>query len=204
MKYPTTIQNLIECFKRLPGIGEKTAERLALSVLDIDTEIVELFSNSLKDSKTKIRRCDRCNNLSEADLCEICKDNSRNKKVLCVVEEPKNVILFEKLNIFDGYYHVLDGLISPIDGINPEDINLSSLIDRVKKDEIKEIILALKPSVEGETTSLYISKILEGTDVKISKIAYGIPIGAEIDYVDSLTLEMALENRMDISTNKDS
>ena len=204
MKYPTTIQNLIECFKRLPGIGEKTAERLALSVLDIDTEIVELFSNSLKNSKTKIRRCDRCNNLSEAELCEICKDNSRNKKVLCVVEEPKNVILFEKLNIFDGYYHVLDGLISPIDGINPEDINLSSLIDRVKKDEIKEIILALKPSVEGETTSLYISKILEGTDVKISKIAYGIPIGAEIDYVDSLTLEMALENRMDISTNKDS
>jgi len=204
MKYPTTIQNLIECFKRLPGIGEKTAERLALSVLDIDTEIVELFSNSLKDSKTKIRRCDRCNNLSETELCEICKDKSRNKKVLCVVEEPKNVILFEKLNIFDGYYHVLDGLISPIDGINPEDINLSSLIDRVKKDEIKEIILALKPSVEGETTSLYISKILEGTDVKISKIAYGIPIGAEIDYVDSLTLEMALENRMDISTNKDS
>lgn len=204
MKYPTTIQNLIECFKRLPGIGEKTAERLALSVLDIDTEIIELFSNSLKDSKTKIRRCDRCNNLSEAELCEICKDKSRNKKVLCVVEEPKNVILFEKLNIFDGYYHVLDGLISPIDGVNPEDINLSSLIDRVKKDEIKEIILALKPSVEGETTSLYISKILEGTDVKISKIAYGIPIGAEIDYVDSLTLEMALENRMDISTNKDS
>lgn len=204
MKYPSTIQNLIECFKRLPGIGEKTAERLALSILDTDSEIIELFSKSLKDSKTKIRRCEKCNNLSESEFCEICKDSSRNKKVLCVVEEPKNVILFEKLNIFDGYYHVLDGLISPIDGINPEDINLSSLIDRVKKDEIKEIILALKPSVEGETTSLYISKILEGNDVKISKIAYGIPIGAEIDYVDSLTLEMALENRMDISTNKDS
>lgn len=204
MKYPTTIQNLIECFKRLPGIGEKTAERLALSILDIDSEIIDLFSKSLKDSKTKIRRCEKCNNLSESELCEICKDNSRNKKVLCVVEEPKNVILFEKLNIFDGYYHVLDGLISPIDGINPEDINLSSLETRVKNDKIEEIILALKPSVEGETTSLYISKILEKTGVKISKIAYGIPIGAEIDYVDSLTLEMALENRMDISTNKDS
>ena len=204
MKYPSTILNLIECFKRLPGIGEKTAERLALSVLDIDSEIIDLFSSSLKDSKTKIRRCVRCNNLSEDELCEICKDKSRNKQILCVVEEPKNVILFEKLNIFDGYYHVLDGLISPIDGINPEDINISSIIDRVKKDGIKEIILALKPSVEGETTSLYISKILEGLDVKISKIAYGIPIGAEIDYVDSLTLEMALENRMDISTNKDS
>ena len=203
MKYPITILNLIECFKRLPGIGEKTAERLALSVLEIDEDTIKLFSNSLKDSKTKIRRCEKCNNLSEDELCEVCKDKSRNKQVLCVVEEPKNVILFEKLNIFDGYYHVLDGLISPIDGINPEDINLTSLIDRVKKDKVKEIILALKPSVEGETTSLYISKILEGTDVKITKIAHGIPLGAEIDYVDSLTLEMALENRMDI-TNKDS
>ena len=195
MKYPSTILNLIECFKRLPGIGEKTAERLALSVLDIDEETISLFSKSLKDSKTKIRRCEICNNLSEAETCEICKDKSRNKEVLCVVEEPKNIILFEKLSIFDGYYHVLDGLISPIDGINPEDINLSSLIDRVKKDKVKEIILALKPSIEGETTSLYISKILEGTDVKISKIAHGVPMGAEIDYVDSLTLEMALENR---------
>ena len=203
MKYPTTIINLIECFKKLPGIGEKTAERLALSILDMDDETIKIFSKSLNDSKTKIKRCERCNNLSENDLCEICKDKNRNKEVLCVVEEPKNVILFEKLNIFDGYYHVLDGLISPIDGINPEDINLSTLIDRVKNDKIKEIILALKPSIEGETTSLYISKILEDYNVKITKIAYGVPIGAEIDYVDSLTLEMALENRMDI-TNKNS
>lgn len=203
MKYPSTINDLIECFKRLPGIGEKTAERLALSILDMDNETVQLFSESLKDIKTKIKRCEKCNNLSEDNLCEICKNKSRNKEVLCVVEEPKNVILFEKLNIFDGYYHVLDGLISPIDGINPEDINLPSLIDRVKKEKIKEIILALKPSVEGETTALYISKIFEDNDVKITRIAHGIPLGAEIDYVDSLTLEMALENRMDI-TNKNS
>ena len=195
MKYPSIIQNLIECFKKFPGVGEKSAERMALSVLEIDKETIELFATSLKESKTKIRRCEICNNLSESEKCEICKDSSRNKEILCVVEEPKFVNLFEKLNIFDGYYHVLDGLISPIDGINPEDINISSLIDRVKKDKVKEIILALKPSVEGETTSLYISKILEGTDVKISKIAHGIPMGAEIDYVDSLTLEMALENR---------
>ena len=195
MKYPSIIQNLIECFKKFPGIGEKSAERMALSVLEIDKETINLFANSLKDSKTKIRRCEICNNLSESEKCEVCKDSSRNKEILCVVEEPKFVNLFEKLNIFDGYYHVLDGLISPIDGINPEDINISSLIDRVKKDKVKEIILALKPSVEGETTSLYISKILEGTDVKISKIAHGVPMGAEIDYVDSLTLEMALENR---------
>lgn len=200
MKYPSTILNLIECFKRLPGIGEKTAERLALSTLSMDDEAINIFSKSLKDTKTKIKRCKICNNLSEEENCEICKDKNRNKKELCVVEEPKNVILFEKLGIFNGYYHVIDGLISPIDGINPEDLNIESLINRVKKEKIEELILALKPSVEGETTSLYISKLLEDTNVKISKIAYGIPIGAEIDYVDSLTLEMALENRMDIST----
>lgn len=201
MKYPSTIISLIECFKRLPGIGEKTAERLALSILDIDEETINLFSKSLNDSKTKIRRCEICNNLSEDNLCEICKDKTRNKEIICVVEEPKNVILIEKINIFDGYYHVLDGLISPIDGINPEDINLAPLIERVKKDKVKEIILALKPSVEGETTSLYISKVLSDLNVKVTKIAHGIPLGAEIDYVDTLTLEMALENRMEINNN---
>lgn len=204
MKYPTTISNLIECFKKLPGIGEKTAERLALSILDMDNSIIELFSTSLTDVKTKIKRCNICNHLSENDICEICKNKDRNNKIICVVEEPKNVILFEKLNIFDGYYHVLDGLISPIDGINPEDINIESLINRVKENKIEEIILALKPSIEGETTSLYISKLLEKEKVKITKIAYGIPMGADMDYVDSLTLELALENRMNISTNKDS
>ena len=204
MKYPSTILNLIECLKKFPGIGEKTAERLALSLLDMEDDVLDLFSKSLKDVKTKIKRCSICNNLSEEDKCEICKNKDRNSKTICVVEEPKNVILFEKLNIFDGYYHVLDGLISPIDGINPEDINIASLIDRVKKDKVTELILALKPSVEGETTSLYISKLLEKTDVKITKIAYGIPMGAEMDYVDSLTLELALENRMDITTNKNS
>lgn len=204
MKYPITILNLIECFKKLPGIGEKTAERLALSILDMNDDITMLFSQSLKDVKTKIKRCKTCNHLSEDDLCEVCKDKTRNKNILCVVEEPKNIILFEKLNIFDGYYHVLDGLISPIDGINPEDLNIESLLQRVKKDNIKEIILALKPSIEGETTSLYISKMLKETNIKISKIAHGVPIGAEIDYVDSLTLEMALENRLDISTNENS
>ncbi len=203
MKYPTTILNLIECFKHLPGIGEKTAERLALSLLDYDESLIELFSASISDVKTKIKRCTKCNNLSEENLCEICKDNTRDKSVLCVVEEPKNVILFEKLGTYNGYYHVLDGLISPIDGVNPEDINIETLIDRVKKENIKEIILALKPSIEGETTSLYISKLLEDTPVRITKIAHGVPLGADIDYVDSLTLELALENRMDI-TNKNS
>lgn len=199
MKYPETLQNLIECFKKLPGIGEKTAERLALSTLDMDEDITNLFSKSLKDIKKKIKRCSKCNNLSEDELCEVCKNKNRNSKVICVVEEPKNVILFEKLNIFDGTYHVLDGLISPIDGINPEDINIESLIQRVKKEKVEELILALRPTIEGETTSLYISKLLENEKVKITKIAHGIPLGADIDYVDSLTLEMALENRLDFN-----
>ncbi len=197
--YPTTINNLIECFKKFPGIGEKTAERLALSCLDMDEETIKLFIDSLKNSKTKIKKCKKCGNFSEEDLCTICKDPSRDKKVLCVVETSKNIILFEKIGTFNGLYHVLGGLISPLDGINPEDINISSLIDRIKNEKIKEIILAVKPTVEGETTALYIRKLLEGTDIIISKIAHGIPIGADIDYIDSLTLEIALSERSQIS-----
>ena len=199
MNYPKTIKDLIECFKKLPGVGEKTAERLALSVLDMDDEIVELFSNTLGNIKQKIKRCKICNNLSEDDLCEICKESNRNKKLICVVEEPKNVIIFEKVGTYNGLYHVLDGLISPLDGINPEDINIASLIERIKKDGIEEIILALKPNIEGETTSLYISKLLEKQNVKITKIAHGIPIGVDMEYIDTLTLEMALEDRTTIS-----
>lgn len=199
MNYPKTIKDLIDCFKKLPGIGEKTAERLALSILDLDEEITELFSKSLKNVKTKIKRCEICNNLSEDNLCDLCKDKTRNQNVICVVEEPKNVILFEKVGTYNGLYHVLDGLISPLDGVNPEDIKIESLIKRIEKDNIKEVIIAVKPSVEGETTALYISKLLEGSEVKITKIAHGIPLGADMEYIDALTLELALENRTQIS-----
>lgn len=201
MKYPTTIQNLIECFQKLPGIGEKTAERLALSTLNFEQETIDVFSESLKNTKTKIKKCSRCNNLAEDDLCEICKDDSRDAKLLCVVESPKNIMLFEKLGTFHGYYHVIDGLISPLDGINPEDIHIPEMIDRIKEENIEEVILALKPSVEGETTSLYISKILDKSNILVSKIAHGVPLGADMDYVDSLTLELALENRKKISND---
>ena len=193
--YPSTIKNLIECFKKLPGIGEKTAERLSLSILNLDDSIIDVFEKSLRDSKTKICRCKKCNNLSEADLCNICSDKSRNEKIICVVENIKNVIAIEKTNCFHGVYHILDGLISPLEGKNPDDINLKSLLNRVDDDEITEIIIALTPSVEGETTSLYISKKLENKKIKISKIAHGVPIGADMEYIDVLTLEMALENR---------
>lgn len=201
MKYPRTLQNLIECFQKLPGIGEKTAERLALSTLRLDQEVINVFSESLKDTKIKIKKCSICNNYSEDDTCEICKDSSREQDVLCVVEDPKNIIMFEKIGTFNGKYHVINGLISPLDGINPEDIHIPQLLERIKKEGIKEVILAVKPSVEGETTSLYISKMLANTDVLVSKIAHGVPLGADIDYVDSLTLELALENRKKISNN---
>ena len=201
MKYPTTIQNLIECFEHLPGIGEKTAERLALATLDFDEEVIDIFAKSLKDTKKKIKRCSRCNNLAESELCDVCKDDTRDHEILCVVENPKNIILFEKLGTFHGYYHVIDGLISPLDGIIPEDVHIPQLIDRIQKENIKEVILALKPSVEGETTSLYISKLLNNTNVLVSKIAHGVPLGADMDYVDSLTLELALENRKKISND---
>ena len=201
MKYPEPIENLIECFSKLPGVGNKSAERLALSAMNLDQEVINLFSTSLLDVKTKIKKCKRCNNLTSEDECLICKDKTRNKDILCVVEDAKNIVLFEKNGLFNGYYHVINGLISPLDGINPEDINLDQLIKRIEKEKIKEVIIAVKPSIEGETTALYISKLLKDKNVKVSKIAYGVPIGADIDYVDSLTLEMALENRQQINDN---
>ena len=158
--YPDSLKNLIESFKLLPGIGEKTAERLAFSILELDDDQIEFFSDSLKDVKNKIHKCEICNTLTENDKCYICSDDSRTNDLLCVVEDTKNVFLFEKLGMFHGKYHVLDGLISPLDGVNPEDIGLDRLLDRISKEKFKEIIFAFKPSIEGETTSLYIKRIL--------------------------------------------
>lgn len=199
MNYPTIIKNLIECYKKLPGIGEKTAERLALATLEQSQETLDVFSDCVGNIKKKIRRCSKCNNLSENDVCDICLDKNRDQQVICVVEEPKNVILFEKVGTYNGSYHVLDGLISPLDGITPDKIKIDLLLERIKNDNIKEVIIAVKPSIEGETTSLYILKILENTDVVVSKIAHGVPLGADMEYIDALTLEMALEDRKKIS-----
>lgn len=199
MNYPTTINQLIECFKKLPGVGEKTAERLALSILSLDDEVNDKFADAIKNVKSRIKKCDKCNNLTENDLCDICIDEKRNQEIICVVEDPKNIILFEKVGSYNGVYHVLTNLISPLDGIGPEDINLDQLIKRIENDNIKEVIIAVKPSIEGETTALYIVKLLEQKDVVVSKIANGIPIGADMEYIDALTLEMALEDRKKIS-----
>lgn len=199
MLYPETINNLIDCYKKLPGIGEKTAERMALYCLEMDEDVLELFADSLTSVKKKIKRCKKCNNLTENEICNICDDSSRDEKIICVVEDTKNVFQFERIGSYHGLYHVLDGLISPLDNINPEDLNLKSLVERIEKENIQEVIIAVKPSIEGETTSLYISKILQDKNVTVSKIAYGVPIGADMDYVDALTLELALEERKNIS-----
>ncbi len=196
--YPNSIKKLIDVFKYLPGIGEKTAERMAFSVINFDDDKIEDFANSILGVKENIKKCSVCNNLCESDICDICSSISRNDDLIVVVERPKDVFLFEKFGIFNGKYHVLDGLISPIDGINPEDINITSLINRLKIGNIKEVILALKPSVEGETTMQYINKIIDNKNIKISRIATGVPMGADMEYIDSLTLEMALEGRKDL------
>lgn len=196
--YPKSLRNLIECFKKLPSVGEKSAERMALSIMEMKEEQINLFSESLIDVKTKIKRCTICNNFTEEDICEICSDSGRNNEVICVVESPKNIVLFEKIGSFSGKYHVLNGLISPLDGITPEDINIKTLVSRVEEEKIKEIIIAVKPSIEGETTALYISKLFENYPVLITKIAHGVPLGTDMEYIDTLTLEMALEDRKQV------
>lgn len=195
--YPNSILNLIESFKLLPGIGEKTAERLVFSILKMDEENIQFFSESLSEIKNKIHHCSKCNSITEELVCEICSDKNRDN-ILCVTEDVKNVFLFEKMKVFSGYYHVLDGLISPIEGINPEDIGLEKLLNRIRSNNYKELIFAFKPSIEGETTSLYIKKILFDTDIKITQLASGIPMGADIEYIDNLTLERALTDRKEL------
>lgn len=197
--YPKSIKNLIESFKYFSGIGEKTAERLAFSVLGMDKEQIECLSQSLINVQQNIKRCQVCNNLTEDDICSICQEPTRNKNLLCVVEDPKTVFSIEKIGTFRGYYHVLNGLISSFDGINPEDLKLDKLIERITNENFKEVIIAVKPCIEGEMTALYIKNVLSGLDVEVTRIASGIPMGADMEYIDALTLERAFDNRKIIS-----
>ena len=197
--YPGSIRNLIECLKDLPGIGEKSAERLAYAIVGFDKDKLDNFANSLISIRNNIRRCKICNCITDMDKCYICNDDNRNNETIFVVEKSKDIILFEKMGTYNGKYHVLDGLISPMDGINPEDINLSNLVKRVCDDNINEVIVVLKPSIEGETTMQYIKKILSKYNVKVSKIPIGIPMGTDIEYIDTMTLEMAFEDRKDVA-----
>ena len=198
MIYPKKLEDLIESFKKLPTIGEKSAERLALATLEMSTEDVDNFSNSLIKAKELVK-CKICGNLSDNDICNICSNENRDKNIICVIEDSKSVFTFEKVGNFKGTYHVLNGLISPKDDIGVDDINLASLLNRIDNLDNPELILALKSSMEGETTILYIKKILSNKNVKISRLSYGIPMGAELDYLDVITLDKALEDRKIIS-----
>lgn len=200
MIYPEPLEKLINYYKKLPGIGEKNAERLALATLNFKDEEIQKFSEALMDVKDKIEKCHICGHLSVGDTCNICQDSSREHNLICVTEDDKSVFSFEKAGSFKGVYHVLDGLISPADEIGPENINISSLVKRVENLENPELILALKSSIEGETTTLYIKKIFENKKVSISRLSYGIPMGAEIDYLDIITLDKALADRKQISS----
>ena len=197
--YPDILTKTIESFKKFNGIGEKTAERLSLSILEMSMEDVEDFSKYIVDLKNNIKRCKICGHITDNDVCSICQSEYRNDNLICVVEDYRSVFMFEKTGNYEGKYHVLNGVISPIDGITPDELNIDSLVKRlanIKGD--KEVIIALKPSIEGEATTMYLKKILEGKDVKITRLSYGIPMGVEIDYLDSITLDRALQDRKDI------
>ncbi len=196
--YPESLKNLIESFKLLPGVGEKTAERMAFFLINEDKEKTDFFANSIINAKDKVRKCSVCNGITDKEVCDICSSDSRNHNVLCVVEDPKSVFLFEKVGTYGGDYHILDGLISPLDGVDPDDIGIEKLVKRVQSGNYSEIIIAVKPSIEGETTALYIKKILEGLKIKVTRIASGVPIGTDIEYIDSMTLERALTDRKEI------
>ncbi len=195
MRYPNTLTKLIENFQMYPGIGPKTAERLALfTIQKLSPEKVKAFSDSLKEALVKIKKCEVCGNITENDLCDVCSSPTRDD-VLMIVESTKDVLVFEKTNQYNGKYHVLGALISPLNGISPEDINLKTLISRVEKENIKEVIIATSANIEGEMTALYIKNILEEKEISVTRIGYGLPVGADIEYADEVTLIKSLEGR---------
>lgn len=201
MIYPKVLEELIESFKTLPGIGDKSAERIALTILKQSQDEIDHFALSMQNAKKKLHNCKTCGFITDEEECIICSNPVRNKNKICVVEDYKSVFMFEKMGKYDGVYQVLNGLISPIDGIGPDDINIDSLIKKCKENKSKdlEVVIALKPSIEGETTIQYINILLKKYKVKVSRLSYGIPVGTEIDYLDSLTLERAFEDRRNIS-----
>lgn len=198
MKYPGKINNLIEFYRSLPGIGEKNAVRLAMSTYDMNQEKLISISDDIRTLKESVKICSVCGNISERDICDICSDSTRDHNTICVLEDYKSVFSFEKNNIFNGTYHVLGGLISPMDNINPEDLNIASLVERVKNTENPEVIIALTSSIEGEMTMLYLKKILSEYKVKVTRLSYGVPLGMNLDYMDMLSLDKALEDRREI------
>ena len=195
MEYTKPLAQLIEFFQKFPGIGPKSAQRMAFHLLKMPLGEVQRFSQVLVEAKENIHYCNICFNMSASNPCEICSDSRRDKSVICVVAETKDLIAIEKTREYKGLYHVLQGTLSPLDGIGVEDIRIKELLTRVADDDVKEIILALSPSVEGEATSMYLTKLLKPFNIKISRIAFGIPIGSDLEFADEITLAKAIEGR---------
>ncbi len=190
---------LAEQFERLPGIGKKTAYRLAYHVLKMPREDVEKFSNAILNAKDKIRYCKVCCNLTDKEICPICSSETRDKSIICVVEDPQDVMALERTEEFNALYHVLHGTISPLNGIGPSDIKIKELLKRINEGNVKEVIMATNPTVEGEATSMYISKLLKPIGVKVTRLAYGIPVGGDLEYADEITLWRSIEGRSEIT-----
>ena len=195
--YPVAIEKLIEEFAKLPSIGKKSAQRLTLHILNLPKDEVEEFANALVKARGTIKYCSVCGNFTDTDPCAICSNPNREKDIICVVEQPKDIMTMEKVKEFNGLYHVLHGTISPMQGRGPQDIRIRELVARMSGD-VKEVIVATNPTIEGEATAMYISKILKPLDVKVTRIAAGIPVGGDLEYADEVTLSKALEGRTGI------
>lgn len=198
VNYIAPLVNLIEQFEKLPGIGHKTAQRLAFWVISMKTDDAKLFADAIMEAKSKVRYCKICQNLTEEEYCPICLSTSRDRHIICVVESAKDVLSLEKTREFNGLYHVLHGVISPMDNIGPDDVRIKELLMRLTDGEVNEVIMATNPNIEGEATALYIARLLKPMGIKVTRIAYGVPVGGDLEYTDEVTLLRALEGRREI------
>ncbi|MBE7012593.1 MAG: recombination protein RecR [Ruminococcaceae bacterium] len=198
MIYSTTFSKLIDIFRALPGVGQKSAVRMAYYILSLSDDQVKYIADTILSAKEKTHYCPVCRNITEDEICDICSNINRDKSVICVVERPRDVISMEKTGEFNGTYHVLHGAISPVDGISPSDLTIDGLIDRVKTGDVKEVIMANNPSIDGEATAMYIARLMKPYNVKVTRIAYGLPVGGDLEYADQITLAKALEGRVEI------
>lgn len=198
MLYTQSFSKLIDVFRKMPGVGSKSAVRMAYHVLAMSAEEVDEMVGIIKNAKDKIGYCSVCQNITEANPCEICSNPKRDKSVICVVEQPKDVVALEKTREYYGTYHVLHGCISPMDSIGPDDIRIKELLTRCSSDEVNEVIMAISPSIEGEATAVYIARLLKPLGIKVTRIAYGIPVGGDLEYADQVTLAKAIEGRREI------
>ncbi|WP_414045432.1 recombination mediator RecR [Macrococcus equi] len=198
MHYPAPISKLIDSFMKLPGIGPKTASRLAFHVLDMKEDDVMNFAKALVDVKRELTYCSVCGHITDTDPCYVCSDKTRDRSMICVVEETKDVIAMEKMREYKGMYHVLHGAISPMEGVGPEDINIPSLLTRLKDEEVTELILATNPNIEGESTAMYISRLVKPIGIKTTRLAHGLPVGGDLEYADEVTLSKAISGRTEI------